>query len=85
MRANGTQNIAYTVVNTDGTSATFPFTPVLDENPYGLSIDPYNGYFYFFTDGNYTANGSVYCFSSTGQKCFVLEAAMLPKKAIFLK
>ena len=83
--ANGHQTVAYTVVNVDGTSATFPFTPVLDENPYGLSIDPYNGYFYFFTDGNYTANGSVYCFSSTGQKCFVLEAAMLPKKAIFLK
>ena len=83
--AHWNQTIVYTIVNADGSVATFPFTPVLDENPYGLSIDPYNGYFYLFTDGNYTANGSVYCFSPTGKKCFVLEAAMLPKKAVFLK
>lgn len=82
--ADYNQTINYTVVAADGTVSAFPFTPDLDENPYGLSIDPANGYFYLFTDGNYTANGSVYCFSPTGKKCFVREAAILPKKAIFL-
>ena len=83
--ASYNQTINYIVVNADGSVAAFPFTPSLDENPYGLSIDPKNGYFYLFTDGNYSTNGSVYCFSPTGQKCFVREAAILPKKAIFIE
>lgn len=79
------QTINFAVVNANGSAEAFPFTPTLQENPYGISIDPFNGYFYIFTDGNYTANGSVHCFSPSGQKCFVREAGMLPKKAVFLK
>lgn len=78
------QTISYLAINADGSVAAFPFSPSLDENPYGLGIDPKNGYFYLFTDGNYSTNGSVYCFSPSGQKCFVREAAILPKKALFL-
>lgn len=83
--ASYNQTINYAVINANGAIEAFPFTPNLDENPYGLSIDPFNGYFYLFTDGNYTANGSVLCFSPTGEKCFAREASMLPKKAVFLK
>ena len=44
-----------------------------------------NGDIYLFSDGNYLANGTVFCFKQNGDLRFMLEAGMLPKKTIFLK
>lgn len=75
----------WTAINADGSVSDFPFSLSLPESPYGINVDPYNGDFYILTDGNYTANGSVYCFTSGGKKRFEVEAGLLPTKALFLK
>lgn len=61
--------------------ATLPLEP---GNPYGISVDPSNGDIYVSTDGNYTANGDLYCYSSAGTLRWKAGAASLPKKMVFL-
>ncbi len=53
-------------------------------NPYGMSVDPANGDIYLFSDGNYTANGDIHCFSADGTLRWQSEGGLLPKKAIFM-
>ena len=82
---NWNQTISYKIVRADGTSADFPFGLSISGNPYGITLNPANGDIYLFSDGNYTANGTVFCFSQSGDLRFMAEAGMLPKKAIVLR
>ena len=80
----------FVVVNADGSSEPFPFTPVFDgletnENPYGISVNPANGDIYFTTDGAYRVPGYVFCFKPDGSLCFKLKAGMLPSDVLFIK
>jgi hypothetical protein len=81
--ASYNQTVNYVGINSDGTVADFPFTFSVSGNPYGITLNPTNGDIYVMTDGNYTANGTVYCFTQSGDLRFMLEAGMLPKKVVF--
>lgn len=83
--ANYNQTVSYKTIDANGTVVDFPFTFSIPENPYGITLNPANGDIYIMTDGNYTAKGTVFCYSQTGDLRFMLEAGMLPKKAVFLK
>ena len=78
------QTVSYKTIDVNGTSADFPFAFSIAENPYGISVNPANGDIYVMTDGNYIANGTVYCFTLSGDMRFMLEAGILPKKVVFL-
>ncbi len=78
------QTVSYKTVSADGTVADFPFTFSIGENPYGISVNHYNGTIYIFGDGNYTANGTIYCYTQSGDLRFMLDAGIMPKKAVFL-
>jgi hypothetical protein len=80
----GHQTVEYKTISADGTVADFPFTFSIGENPYGITINPYDGLIFLFGDGNYRANGTVYCYTQGGDLRFMLEAGMLPKKAVFM-
>ena len=82
--ANWNQTVNYKTVSANGTVADFPFAFSISGNPYGITLNPANGNIYLFSDGNYTANGTVFCFTQSGDLRFMLEAGMLPKKAVFL-
>lgn len=52
-------------------------------NPYSINVNPVNGDILVTTDGNYTANGDVMCFSADGTHKWTAEAELLPKKVVF--
>lgn len=81
---NWNQTVSYKTIDANGTVANFPFTFSIAENPYGITIDPSNGDIYVMSDGSYIANGTVFCYTATGDLRFMLEAGMLPKKVVFL-
>lgn len=83
--ANWNQTISYKTISANGTVADFPFAFSISGNPYGITLNPANGDIYLFSDGNYLANGTVFCFKQNGDLRFMLEAGMLPKKTVFLK
>jgi len=70
----------YRISTSTYAAATIPLTL---GNPYGISVDPLNDDIYIFSDGDYTANGDIYCYSSAGALRWQSEAGILPKKAIF--
>ena len=53
-------------------------------NPYAIAVHPTTGNLYIASDGNYTANGDLYCFSPTGTLLWKREVGMFPSKIIFL-
>lgn len=63
-------------------------TPILQGsvsgNPYGIAVNSYDGDIYVLTDGNYSSNGDIICFTNSGSHRFTLEAGILPKKVLFL-
>lgn len=81
--ASWNQTISYKTVSVDGTVADFPFSFSISGNPYGISINPQNGDIYLMSDGNYSMNGTLFCYSAAGDLRFMLEAGMLPKKVVF--
>ena len=80
----GNPTVDYKTVSANGTVADLPFSLSISGKPYGITLNPANGDIYLFSDGNYTANGTVFCFTHSGDLRFMLEAGMLPKKAVFL-
>ena len=80
----GNPTVDYKTVSANGTVADLPFSLSISGKPYGITLNPANGDIYLFSDGNYTANGTVFCFTHSGDLRFMLEASMLPKKAVFL-
>lgn len=81
--ASWNQTISYKTVSADGTVADFPFTFSISGNPYGITVNPQNGDIYILSDGNYSMDGTVFCFSANNDLRFMLEAGMLPKKVVF--
>ena len=74
---------SWLVINPDGSVHDFPFPVALDNNAYGININPANGDFYFM-DADYSAGGNVYCYRPDGTLRFKAPAAMNPSKVVFL-
>ncbi len=52
--------------------------------PYAVAVHPVSGNIFIATDGNYTSNGTLYCFSADGsQRLWNREVGMLPSKVVF--
>ena len=66
----------------DGNS--FTDIPIGVNTPYSINTDT-AGYIYVTTDGNYTANGDVVCYTLDGTLRWRTEAGILPKKVIPLR
>ncbi len=66
--------------------ATATATPILEgcvvTRPYSINV--FGGNIYLTTDGNYTSNGDVVCFSIDGTQLWQSEAGMLPSKVVDL-
>ena len=66
--------------------ATATATPILEgcgiTRPYSINV--FGGNIYLTTDGNYTSNGDVACFSMDGTLLWQVEAGMLPSKVVDL-
>lgn len=75
--------VSWYVINTDGTSENFPFTPTITNNAYGININPANGDIYIM-DADYQANGDVLCYTHNGALRFKSQTAKFPSKVIFL-
>lgn len=67
--------------------ATLTVTPLLTScginNPYSIGVHPVSGDLYIGTDGNYSTNGDLYCFSPDGTQRWKREVGMLPSKIVF--
>lgn len=72
----------WVAINSDGTTEDFPFTVSIDNNAYGININPANGDIYIM-DADYSAGGNVYCFQQDGTLRFKAEAGMNPSKVVF--
>lgn len=81
--ADWNQTVSYKTIDANGNVGNFPFSVSISENPYGITVNPANGDIYVLTDGNYSANGSLYCYTTEGSLKFTLEAGLLPKKVVF--
>lgn len=75
--------LTWVVINSDGTTEDFPFTPTISHNAYGINIDPTSGDIYLM-DADYQANGDVLCYTPDGTLRFKSETAKFPSKVIFL-
>ena len=75
--------LTWVVINSDGTTEDFPFTPTISHNAYGINIDPASGDIYLM-DADYQANGDVLCYTADGTLRFKSETAKFPSKVIFL-
>lgn len=66
--------------------ATATATPILEgcgiTRPYSINV--FGGNIYLTTDGNYTSNGDVACFTMDGVQLWQSEAGMLPSKVVDL-
>ncbi|MBR1799129.1 MAG: YncE family protein [Bacteroidales bacterium] len=52
-------------------------------NPYCIAVDPATHDIYVATNGDYSANGDIYCFTNAGAERWHVEAGMLPSKILF--
>ena len=75
----------YSINPTTGAATELPMLTTGNGSPYSFSINPDNGDFYVGTDGNFTANGDIYCFSADGTAKWNHEAGMYPSKVIFIR
>lgn len=73
----------WVVINPDGTTEDFPFTPSISYNAYGININPATGDIYLM-DADYQANGDVLCYNPDGTLRFKSETAKFPSKLLFL-
>lgn len=74
---------SWVIINTDGSTEDFPFTPAITNHAYGININPATGDIFIF-DANYEANGDVLCYTSNGTLRFKAETAKFPSKVVFL-
>ena len=66
------------------TLATTPFEPAGGVNgPYAIAVHPTSGNVYIATDGGYTSNGDLRCFTPDGTRLWTRTAGKLPSKVIF--
>lgn len=83
---DATWNMTSTYLKMDASISTT--TPILTScninNPYCISANPVTGDIYVGTDGNYSTNGDLYCFSPDGTQRWKREVGMLPSKVVFL-
>ena len=66
--------------------APYTATPLLTSvsiNPYAIGIHPVSGNIYLGSDGNYSANGDLYCYTPSGTLLWKRTAGMLPSKIVF--
>lgn len=67
--------------------ATLTVTPLLTScginNPYSIGVHPVSGDIFIGTDGNYSTNGDLYCFSPDGTQRWKREVGLLPSKIVF--
>lgn len=53
--------------------------------PYAIAVHPATGNIFIATDGNYSSNGTLYCFKTDGAgRLWSREMGMLPSKVVFL-
>ncbi|MBR1550551.1 MAG: hypothetical protein IJ634_07950 [Bacteroidales bacterium] len=74
---------SWLVIDAEGNVSDFPFAVSVDNNPYGININPANGDIYIM-DADYSAGGNVYCYKPDGTLRFKAAAAMNPSKLILL-
>lgn len=80
--ASWNETAVFRIIAADGSVQPFPFTPSLDDNAYGISINPDNGNMYIMSS-NYTTNGDLYIYSPTGSLLNKLETGLNPSKVVF--
>ena len=64
----------------------YSITPILgsvDFSAYAIGVHPTSGNVYVATDGDYSANGDLYCFTPDGVRRWKREVGMLPSKIVF--
>ncbi len=74
---------SWVVIDANGNVEDFPFPVTVDNNAYGININPANGDVYIM-DADYSAGGNVYCYRADGTLRFKCAAAMNPSKVVFL-
>ena len=74
---------SWVVIDANGNVENFPFPVSVDNNAYGININPANGDVYIM-DADYSAGGNVYCYRADGTLRFKSAAAMNPSKVVFL-
>lgn len=57
--------------------------PSVNLNAYAIGVHPVSGNIYIADDGNYSANGTLYCFMPDGSCRWKHEVGMLPSKILF--
>ncbi len=68
------------------TSAPYTATPLLTNlsiNPYAIGVHPVSGNIYVASDGNYSSNGELFCFTPEGTQLWKRTVGMLPSKIVF--
>ena len=81
--ANWNMTTSYLMM--DAEHSTTPILPACGiNNPYCIAANPLTGDIYVGTDGNYSTNGDLYCFSPDGTQRWKREVGMLPSKVVFL-
>lgn len=66
----------------NGLVSTILENATMSSSPYGIAINPSNGDIFVCTDGNYIADGDVYCFAQNGSLRWNAEVGMLPKRVV---
>ena len=70
-------------IKTDAAGNAYIILPNVNLNAYAIGVHPVSGNIYVGTDGNYSSNGDLYCFTPNGVQCWKREVGMLPSKIVF--
>ncbi|MCX7743228.1 MAG: hypothetical protein N2167_01550 [Flavobacteriales bacterium] len=64
-------------------SVTLPTTPLISKNAYGLGVDPTSGYIFVADAGNFTSNGVVYWYNTSGSRIDTAVVGVAPNGFYF--
>lgn len=67
----------------DASHTVTPLLPDVSVNAYAIGVHPVSGNIYIADDGNYTANGDLYCYQPDGTRRWKQEVGMMPSKIVF--
>lgn len=70
-------------VKIDASHTVTPILPDVSVNAYAIGVHPVSGNIYIADDGNYTANGDLYCYQPDGTRRWKQEVGMMPSKIVF--